>query len=199
MFVIKLEYKFISREETLSGTFWWLPRIWMPSPRKVEWSICLSVPRQVAKRDTLGSQEGPSGTGLKNTLRPLPIYEHGQSSEHCINVDSFSNVGRQAQGITRIPKKAIFIRVSDTSLNRNLAKLQLPYIWDEVIQIRIAKSLHSRRTDQVCLYWTCVSVISSTILQPEMWKKDSKFQLVKAMETFFKICTMKALDANKLL
>ena len=33
----------------------------------------------------------------------------------------------------RLIKKAIYIRVNNPSLNRNIGKYQLPHIWDEVL------------------------------------------------------------------
>ena len=54
---------------------------------------------------------------LEEYLRaPYPIHEHGQSPGHCINMDSFSLVGKEAHGITSTIKKAMFISVSDPSL-----------------------------------------------------------------------------------
>ena len=75
------------------------------------------------------------GDRLKEHHRaPATIYIHGQSSQHCIDVDSFSIVGRAAHSITRTIKEAMFIRVNNSSLNRNLGKFQLHHIWDEVLQ-----------------------------------------------------------------
>ena len=75
------------------------------------------------------------GDILKEHARvPSPIYEHGNTSRHCISVDSFSIVGREAHSTARIIKEALFIRVNDPSFNRNLGKFQLPHIMDEVLQ-----------------------------------------------------------------
>ena len=41
-------------------------------------------------------------------------------------------VGREACNTARIIKETMFIRVNDSSLNRNLGKFQLSHIWDEV-------------------------------------------------------------------
>ena len=42
-------------------------------------------------------------------------------------------VGREDNNIARNIKEAIFIRVNDPSLIRNIGKFQLPHIWDEVL------------------------------------------------------------------
>ena len=57
---------------------------------------------------------------------PLPIYKHGNTTGHHINVDSFSIVGREVHSITRTIKKAMFIRVNNTSLNRIQVNFSCP-------------------------------------------------------------------------
>ena len=52
---------------------------------------------------------------------------------HEMPLDNFNIVGREDQSIARTIKEAILIRVNDPSLNRNIGKYQLPYIWDEVL------------------------------------------------------------------
>ena len=50
-----------------------------------------------------------------------------------INIENFSIVGREDQNLKRAIKEALFIRVNDPSLNRNVGKFHLPHIWDEVL------------------------------------------------------------------
>ena len=52
---------------------------------------------------------------------------------HNISVDNFNIVGREDQNLKRAIKEAIFIRVNNPSLNRNVGKYHLPHIWDEVL------------------------------------------------------------------
>ena len=40
-------------------------------------------------------------------------------------------MGREDQNLTRAIKEALFIRVNDPFLNRNIGKYHLPHIWDE--------------------------------------------------------------------
>ena len=40
----------------------------------------------------------------------------------------------EAQGLTRNIKEAIYMKVNDPSLNRNLGKFQLPQVWDQVLK-----------------------------------------------------------------
>ena len=64
---------------------------------------------------------------------PSPIYDHCNISGHKVNIDSFTIVGREGQNLTRAIKEALFIRINDPSLNRNIGKYHLPHIWDEVL------------------------------------------------------------------
>ena len=61
------------------------------------------------------------GERFKKYLMALsPIYQHSQSTGHCIIVDSFSIVGRKSHGVIRAIKETMFIKVNDTSLYRCL-------------------------------------------------------------------------------
>ena len=64
---------------------------------------------------------------------PSPIFQHCNISGHSININNFAIVGRGDQNLTRAIKEALFIRVNDPSLNRNIGKYHLPHIWDEVL------------------------------------------------------------------
>ena len=45
----------------------------------------------------------------------------------------FDIVGREDLNQMRTIKEAIYIRVNDPSLNRNVGKYHLPHVWDEVL------------------------------------------------------------------
>ena len=64
---------------------------------------------------------------------PSPIFDHCNTTGHNININNFTIVGREDQNLTRTIKEALFIRVNDPSLNRNIGKYHLPHIWDEVL------------------------------------------------------------------
>ena len=68
----------------------------------------------------------------RNTRSPLPqFYDHCNTSGHKDNINNFTRVGREDQNLTRAINKALFIKVNDPSLNRNIGKYHLPHIWDE--------------------------------------------------------------------
>ena len=64
---------------------------------------------------------------------PSPIFDHNNNTGHNISITNFSIVGREDHNLTRAIKEALFIRVNDPSLNRNIGKYHLPHIWDEVL------------------------------------------------------------------
>ena len=64
---------------------------------------------------------------------PSPIHDHINISDHSITNDYFSILGREDQNLTRLIKEALYIRVNNPSLNKNVGKYHLPNIWDEVL------------------------------------------------------------------
>ena len=64
---------------------------------------------------------------------PSPIFDHSNTTGHSISVDNFSIVGREDQNLRRAKKEALYIRVNNPSLNRNIGKYHLQHIWDEVL------------------------------------------------------------------
>ena len=64
---------------------------------------------------------------------PSPIYDHFNTTGDNVIIDNFSIVGREYQNFIRTIKEALYIRVNNPSLNRNIGKYHLPHIWDEVL------------------------------------------------------------------
>ena len=71
--------------------------------------------------------------GLRMMLLPVVIMADVIAMFHLRNNDNFSIVGREDQNLIRAIKEAIYIRVKNPSLNRNIGKYHLPDIWDEVL------------------------------------------------------------------
>ena len=46
---------------------------------------------------------------------------------------NFKIIGREGHGISRTIQEAIYIRVNNPTLNRNVGKYNLPHIWDKVL------------------------------------------------------------------
>ena len=64
---------------------------------------------------------------------PSPIFDHYNTTGHKICIENFGIVGREDQNLMRTIKEALYIRVNDPSLKRNIGKYHLPHIWDEVL------------------------------------------------------------------
>ena len=64
---------------------------------------------------------------------PSPIYDHYNTSGHTVTIDDFSIVGREDQNLMSTIKEALYIRVNNPSLTRNIGNYHLPHIWDEVL------------------------------------------------------------------
>ena len=84
-------------------------------------------------RNTLESSR-TFGERFKEHLKaPSPIYDHFNITGHNIFLENVSIVGREDQNLSRWTKEALFIRVNNPSLNKNIGKYHLPHIWDEVL------------------------------------------------------------------
>ena len=64
---------------------------------------------------------------------PSPIQEHSQLVGHQTSQDNFSIIGREGQDFKRLIRESIFIRVNNSTLNRNIGKFQLSHTWDRVL------------------------------------------------------------------
>ena len=64
---------------------------------------------------------------------PSPIFDHSNISGHQVTIDNFNIVEMEDQNLSRTIKEALYIRVNNPSLNRNIGKYHLPHIWDEVL------------------------------------------------------------------
>ena len=64
---------------------------------------------------------------------PSPIFDHFNTTGHNISVENFNIGGREDQNLRRATKEALYIRVNNPSLNRNIGKYHLPHIWDDAL------------------------------------------------------------------
>ena len=82
----------------------------------------------------IGEYSRTFGERFKEHQKALsPIYDHYNITGHKISIDNFSIVGREDQNLMRTIKEVLYIRVNNSSLNRNIGKYHLPHIWDEVL------------------------------------------------------------------
>ena len=66
---------------------------------------------------------------------PFPINYHYNIRGHATAADSFSILGREDKSLTRSIKEAIFTRVNDPSLTRNIGKYQLPDVSSDITYV----------------------------------------------------------------
>ena len=82
----------------------------------------------------IGESSRTSGERFKEHKKaPSPIFDHFNITGHSISIDNFNIVGREDQNSMRAIKEALYIRVNNPSLNRNIGRYHLPHIWDEVL------------------------------------------------------------------
>ena len=97
---------------------------------------------------------------------PSPIFDHHTITGHDISVEHFNIVGREENNLKRAIKEALYIRVNNPSLNRNVGKYHLPHIWDEVLD-NISELKLKKNTDPWQYHLPCGNNIShSTITHP---------------------------------
>ena len=81
---------------------------------------------------------GESGRTLGERFKehmktPSPIFHHQTASGHITSMDNFKILGREENNMARTIKEAMFIRVNNPTLNRNIGKYNLPHIWDRIL------------------------------------------------------------------
>ena len=82
----------------------------------------------------IGESSRTFGERFKEHLKaPSPVYAHYNITGHNTTIENFSSVGREDQNLIRAIKEAIYIRVNNPSLNKNIGKYHLPHIRDEVL------------------------------------------------------------------
>ena len=74
------------------------------------------------------------GERFKEHLKePSPMHHHRRTTGHITTQDNFQIIGRLEHGIARTIKESIYIRVNNSTLNRNTGKFNLHHIWDRVL------------------------------------------------------------------
>ena len=82
----------------------------------------------------IGESSRTFGERFKEHLKPpSPIYHHSNITGHNVTINNFNIVGREDLNLMRTIKEALYIRVNDPSLNRNVGKYHLPHVWDEAL------------------------------------------------------------------
>ena len=82
----------------------------------------------------IGESARTFGERFKELLRaPSPIFGHQNSSGHKTSMENFQIIGREENSMAWTIKEAMYIRMNNPTLNRNIGKYNLPHIWDRVL------------------------------------------------------------------
>ena len=91
------------------------------------WRHCLqSGVHKESIKDPGGEVQGAPQT-------TLPIHAHIQQTGHNSTPNNFKIIGREEQGLARTIAEAIYIRVNNPTVNRNIVEYNLNHIWDRMI------------------------------------------------------------------
>ena len=92
--------------------------------------ICSCQCGDIACREEyIGETSRTLGERYKEHLKqPSPIHVHVQQTGHNPTTNNFNIIGREDQGLARTIKEAIYIRVNNPTLNRNIGKYNLNHI-----------------------------------------------------------------------
>ena len=69
----------------------------------------------------------------KHLKQPFPIHAHILQTGHNTTTKNFSIIGREDRDKAWTIKEAVYIRVNNPTLNRNVGKYSLSHLWDRVL------------------------------------------------------------------
>ena len=85
--------------------------------------------RMECDEEYIGESSRTFGERFREHLKaPSPIYDHSNITGHNVTINNFRIVGREDLNLMRTLKEALYIRVNDPSLNRNVGKYHLPHV-----------------------------------------------------------------------
>ena len=64
---------------------------------------------------------------------PFPVHVHSQHTSHQLNTDQSNIIEREGWDLSRLIKESIYIRVNNPTLNRNIGKFNLSFIWGRIL------------------------------------------------------------------
>ena len=151
-----------------SKTSWWPPRT-RSYAEKGGVIYRYKCDRVDCDEEYIGESSTTFGERFKEHQKaPFPIYNHYNITGPKISIDNFSIVGREDQNVMRTIKEALYIRVNNPSLNRNIGKYHLPYIWDEVLfntsELKITYThTHTRKQISGSLLFYIIALITGNV------------------------------------
>ena len=96
------------------------------------------------EEEYIGESSRTFGERYKEHLKaPSPTYEHQNNAGHTTSVENFKIIGREGHKMARAVKEAMYIRVNNPTLNRNIGKYNLQHLWDGIVhsipELKISK------------------------------------------------------------
>ena len=96
----------------------------------IYWFKCDSID---CEEEYIGESARTFGERYKEHLKaPSLIYEH-QNTGHTTLVENFRKIGSHDHNRARAVKEAMYIRVNNPTLNRNIGKYNLAHLWDGIL------------------------------------------------------------------
>ena len=97
----------------------------------IYWSQCGDL---TSNEEYIWETSRTFGQRFKEHLKePSPIHVHSTHTRHNTTPDNFNIIGREDHGLARTINESIYIRVNNSTLNRNVGKYNLHHIWDIVL------------------------------------------------------------------
>ena len=92
----------------------------------------------------IGESSRAFGESYKDHLKAAsPMFGHQINTCHTTSLENFKIIGREGHNIARAIKEAMYIRVNNPTLNRNIQKYNLPHLWDRILhsipELKISK------------------------------------------------------------
>ena len=95
---------------------------------------CFKCDRIDCEDEYVGESSRTFGEMYKEHLKaPSPIFEHQNKTGHTTSVENFKIIDGEGHNMARTIKEAIYIRVNNPDLNRNIGKYNLPHLWNRVL------------------------------------------------------------------
>ena len=88
----------------------------------------------VCDEEYIGKTSRTLGERYKEHLRePSPIHAHSIQTGHNATPENFNIIGTEDHGLARTIKDSIYIRVNNSTHNRDIGMYNLHHIWDRVL------------------------------------------------------------------
>ena len=106
------------------------------------------------------------GERFKEHLKaPSPIFDHYNTTGHKVSLDNFSIMGREEQNLMRTIKEALYIRVNNPSLNRNIGKNTICLTYG----MRFCLTTPELKINRPCGHSICHMAITSASTPTLQW------------------------------